>query len=407
MTLTEGSVATGFEIVADAFAANFARNGELGAACSVYLNGRPVVDIWGGVADASTGRRWDRSTAVPVFSVTKGALAACVNVLIERGTLDPDAHIADYWPEFGANGKQDILLRWVLSHRAGVPTIDAPATLADIANWKGIVQAVAAQSPSWPPGTSHGYHPRSFGWILGEVIRRATGRTPGQFFATEIAEPLGLEWWIGLPLEVEALLARVAPPFPGDTALSADGRNADLRNRALGGPSDLFAYDDRWNTAPYLRPEIPSSNGVATARAVARMYAALIGEVDGIRLVNAATVDRLRAVEVDGPDVILGRRSTFGLGFALHPGLGRFCPPGAFGHPGAGGSLGFADPASGLAFGYVTDQLRLGVEEAARADELVAAAYSVVNPRARARATWSRRARTGTNDPSPGPARSR
>lgn len=376
-----GRVAWGYETVRDVFNENFAERGDLGAACCVYVKGMPVVDLWGGFTEAERVNRWQSRTVVPVFSATKGALMACVNLLIERGQLDPDAPVTRYWPEFAANGKKDVLLRWVMSHQAGVPAVDTDVTLDEIGDWPTITAAVARQKPSWEPGTAHGYHPRSIGWILGEVIRRVTHLSPGTFFAQEIANPLGLDWWIGLPDEVSARLAWLADP-PQEDFMSegwGDLQGTDLRERALSGPSNLFAYDQRWNSPAYLRPEIPSSNGVANAWAIARMYASLIGEVDGFRVLQSDTVDRARAVQVDGPDLILGRRSSFGLGFSVYPGLGLNCPSGAFGHPGAGGSLGFADPESELSFGYVTNQMRLGAAETDRADALVEAVYQTLN----------------------------
>jgi CubicO group peptidase (beta-lactamase class C family) len=372
----EGTVAPGFERVVDAFEANFVAEGDVGAAVCAYVDGRPVVDLWGGLADHVSGRPWERNTPVVVFSVTKGPTVICIHRLAERGLLDVDAPVADVWPEFAAAGKADIPVRWVLSHRSGVAAVDAPVTWDDVAGWDGVVAAIAAQRPYWPPGTQHGYHVRTFGWILGEVVRRCTGRSLGAVFADEIAMPLGLDFWIGLPEELEPALARVIPPDPAEdpSALAIDDATDDtLFGKAAKGPGDLFAYDERWNTRRFHAAEMPSSSGIANARAVARMYAATVGDVDGVRLLEPDTIRRAALVQSDGMDAVLGWPTKVGLGFALPPFLGPECPPGAFGHGGAGGSLGFADPDLGLGFGYVTSRMKLGAPAQDRASALLRA----------------------------------
>lgn len=353
---------------------------EVGAACCVYVEGRRVVDLWGGVASPDSGREWEADTPVIVFSSTKGATTVCVHLLAQRGVLDLDAPIANYWPDFAAEGKGAVPLRWALSHRAGVPAVDAPVTLDDVVGWDRVVAAVAAQRPEWEPGSAHGYHARSFGWILGEVVRRVTGRSIGRFFAEEVTGPLGLDWWIGLPPAVEPRIATMLGPEPPADPAVRELMNqmmgpGTLLGRVMSGPSGLFAYDDRWNTPPFLAAEMPSSNGVASARAIAHMYAATIGEVDGVRLLDAATADLARSVQSDDIDRVLGVPTRFGLGFALTPVLGASCPPSAFGHPGAGGSLGFADPERGVAFGYVMNRMKLGVAGDERSEGLVRAVY--------------------------------
>ena len=389
-TVVEGTVAPGFEPVVDAFAANFAEQDEVGAACCVYVEGRPVVDLWGGQADAATDRPWAADTPVLVFSTTKGLTAVCIHVLVERGLLDVDAPVASYWPEFAAHGKGDIPLRWVLCHKAGVAAVDAPVTMDDVVGWDGVVAAVAAQAPNWEPGTAHGYHARTFGWILGEVVRRVTGRSLGRFVADEVAAPLGLDLWVGLPEAVEPALAPVIPPAPppdeASRALMEQLMGSDtLLGRVMSGPGNLFAYDERWNTRPFHQAEMPSSNGVATARAVAGLYAATVGEVQGpsgppsgqrgVRLLRSDTIAAATAVQSDGPDTVLVLPTRFGLGFALPPMLGADTPSTAFGHPGAGGSLGFADAEAGLGFGYVMNRMKLGVTGDERSAGLVAALY--------------------------------
>lgn len=374
----EGRVAPGFEAVREAFAASFARHGDVGAACSVYQRGRCVVDLWGGLADATAGRPWAEDTLVLVFSATKGWTALCVNRLVERGELALDAPIARYWPEFAANGKQAITLREALSHRAGLAAIDAELTLAQVLAWHPVAAAIAAQAPEWPPGSAHGYHARSFGWILGEVVRRATGRSLGTWLADEIAKPLGLELFIGLPASRLARTARLVPPEGGSDRVAALLGSTSLTARVMTGPSNLFHYDEMWNRPDVLAAEMPSSNGVGDARSLARLYAAAIGPVDGIRLLAPETVAAACVPHSDGPDKVILFPSRFGLGFALPPFLSPACGPRAFGHPGAGGSLGFADPDAELGFGYAMNAMRFAPEGDPRAAGLVEATYRCV-----------------------------
>ena len=377
-----GLVEPGFEGVADALRANFERHGDVGAACCLYVDGRPVVDIWGGIADVPSGRRWREDTLVLVFSTTKGATAVCANLLVERGILDPDQPVAELWPEFAANGKADIPLRAVLSHRAGLPVVEGDFTLETALAWDPVVEQLARQRPRWDwRERTPGYHVRSYGWITGELVRRATGRTIGRFFAEEVAGPLGLDWWIGLPEDEEPRVATLLAPPPNEDpavqelidAFTAPGT---MSGDALTGPSNLFHYDDMWNTRALHAPELPSSNGITSARAIARMYAATVGPVDGHRLFTEATVARATQVESEGTDRVIGVPEQFGLGFSGDPGLPPACGPRAFGHPGAGGSLGFADPDAGIGFGYVMNQMQLGID--ARSEKLVRAVYAAL-----------------------------
>jgi CubicO group peptidase (beta-lactamase class C family) len=371
-----GVVEAEFEGVLDAFVANFDEHHEVGAACCVYVDGRAVVDIWGGLADPTLGRSWQAGTIVPVFSSTKGVTATCVNLLVERGALDPDATVASYWPEFAANGKEVITLRQVLSHQAGLAVIDADdLTLDECLAWFPVVDAIAKQAPWWEPGSAHGYHMRSFGWVLGEMVRRVTGRTLGEWFRDEVARPLGLEFWIGLPEELEPRVARLVPP-KGDMRAFFDALGDDvLLGRATTGPAGHFAYDDMWNTRALHACELPSSNGIGDARSLARLYASLIGEVDGVRTLAPETVARATEVQVRGPDKVILTDTAFGLGYMLPPSLNARARSTAFGHAGAGGSLAFADPRAGFAFAYVMNDLRFDLTGDPRSDGLVEATY--------------------------------
>ncbi len=378
----QGEVAPGFETVREAFAGNFTQHGEVGAACAVYYRGERVVDLWGGFADPETERPWKRDSLQLVFSATKGIVATCVLRLAERGEVDLNAPVARYWPEFAAEGKESIPVRWLLCHKAGIPIIDAPLTREEVYAWDPVVEALARQEPAWDPGTAHGYHARTFGWALGELVRRVTGRSIGCFFQDEIAKPLGLDFWIGLPEELEPRVTRVLPPpddpEPGksvESILELLGPES-LLQRVLTGPSNLFGYDEMWNTRALHAAEIPSSNGICDARSLARFYAALIGEVDGIRLLQPDTVEQARSTQAEGPDKVIFLPSRFGLGFMLPPMLGADVGPASFGHPGAGGSLGFADPEHDLSFGYVMNQMHMGLSGDARSAALVKALYA-------------------------------
>lgn len=376
-----GSFEPRFAPVRDAFVQNFAARGDLGAAVCVYHQGRPVVDLWGGAADRATQRPWREDTLGIVFSATKGATAILVLRLVERGVLALDAPIATWWPEFAAAGKQSITLRHVLTHRAGLAAVRATLTLEQVLAWDPVCEAIAAQAPDPGWGHAHGYHARTYGWILGEVVRRATGRSLGRLFAEEIAGPLGLDFWIGLPEAEEPRVATLyAPPEPEDPkrrALLARFTGPDtLLGQVLSGPSHLFSYGPMWNTRPLRAAEMPSSNGIGDARALARMYAATAGEVDGMRLLAPATCARAAETQVDGPDGVILVPTRFGLGFMLPPVLSAACPEGAFGHPGAGGSLGFADPRAGVGFGYVMNQMQMGITGDPRAAALAEAVYA-------------------------------
>lgn len=373
-----GDVAPGFEPVAEAFAANFTDNDEIGAAVCLYHRGVPVVDIWGGLSDRDRNIAWERDTIALMFSSTKGVTATVVHQLIEKGLLDLDTPIAHWWPEFAEAGKADIPLRWALTHQAGLSAVTGDVTMDDIYGWNGVVAAIAAQAPVFPPGSAHGYHARSFGWILGEVVRRVTGRSLGRYLADEIAGPLGLDLFIGLPRAELPRLAHLYPPvIDPETAAAMDAflGPETLLGQVLRGPSGLFGYDDMWNDPRLLAAEMPSSNGIGTARSLARLYAALIGEVDGVRLLRPETVARATAVQVSGPDFVIGLPMAFGLGYMTPPSSGGQC---SFGHDGAGGSLGVANPEEGWALGYVMNQMKLGLTGDARSGSLVQVARDCV-----------------------------
>ncbi|WP_344445862.1 serine hydrolase domain-containing protein [Kitasatospora nipponensis] len=398
----QGETAQGYEPVREAFGRNFRDYGELGAAFALYVRGRKVVDLWGGDARPEVGGRpapavaWRADTAQVLRSVTKGCTAAAALLLAQRGQLDLDAPVARYWPEFKAAGKERIPVRWLLSHQAGLAALDVPLRVEEVLAWEPAVAAVAAQAPAWEPGTAHGYHPYTFGWLVGEVVRRVSGRSVGRYFAEEIAGPLGLDLWIGLPPEAAGRVGRLvdlpAPP-------AAVGGAGALRLRPKRSVSEAYQDPTSLTARAFaaVRPgldlndpavqavEVPGANGIGTARAVARFYAALIGVADrGERwpgqvlpaLFEPATLAEAMGPAVDGPDRVLIVNSRFGHGFFRYGSTSPMSSPAAFGHPGRGGALGFADPALGIGFGYVTCGMQPGVTGDIRSRNLIAAVRS-------------------------------
>ncbi|MGI5376071.1 serine hydrolase domain-containing protein [Streptomyces sp. CA-251387] len=380
-----GTVAEGFEPVREAFVRNFATLGERGAAVAVYRDGRKVVDLWAGTKDVDGAEPWQRGTAQVVRSATKGVAAAVPLLLHQRGELDLDAPVGEYWPEFKAHGKERLLVRQVLNHSAGLPVLDRPLTPEEALDPHRGPEAVAAQAPVWEPGTDHGYHALTYGWLLDELVRRVTGRWAGEWLAAEIAGPLGLDLWLGLP-ESEAgrvgRVGRVEGPEPVGGLRSRPKRSVtaayddpdSLTRRAF---AAITPFPDQ-NDPAYRAAALPATNGIATADALARFYAALIGEVDGVRLFDPATVELARAQESAGPDRVLVVNTRFGLGYMLHGAASPLLGPGSFGHPGRGGALGFADPETGIAFGYVTNGFRKTVTADPRAQGLIRAVRSVL-----------------------------
>ncbi|WP_171060343.1 serine hydrolase domain-containing protein [Streptomyces montanus] len=384
-----GTVAEGFEPVRDAFVRNFTALGERGAAVVVYRDGHEVVDLWGGTRDVDgSPAPWERGTAQIVRSATKGVTAAVVLLLHQRGELDLDAPVGEYWPEFKTAGKDRVLVRHVLSHRAGLPALDRPLTPEEALDPLRGIEAVAAQAPAWEPGTDHGYHALTYGWLADGVVRRVTGgRGIGEWLADEVAGPLGLDLWVGLPSSEAGRVGRAGrteePEIAGGGLRSRPKRAV---SEAYEDPSSLtrraFAaitpFPDQ-NDAAYRAAALPATNGIATADGLARFYAALIGEVgDGGRLFTPRTVELARSEHSGGPDRVLVVPTRFGLGYMLHGTASPLLGPGSFGHPGRGGALAFADPDSGIAFGYITNGFRKSVTADARAQALVRAVRSAV-----------------------------
>lgn len=368
-----GQIAPGYERLLETFSLNFTGHGDVGAACAVYHRGECVADLWGGIADPEAGAPWQEETSVLVFSAAKGPTATCINRLVEQGKLDVDVPIAEYWPAFGCNGKEDITTRLVLCHRAGLAAVEGALTLEQVLAWDPVVEAIAAQAPNWVPGAHHGYHARSFGWIMGELIRRITGLSAGAYLARDITGPLGLRYWVGLPESELEHCARLIPPQGGSASVAELLGSDSLTARVMTGPSDLFGYNEMWNRPEVLAAELPSSNGVGDARSLARFYATLLQDDNGI----LGREQRARACEVQsrGPDAVIFHETCFGLGYMLQPSLAPGAGPASFGHPGAGGSLAFADPDAELGFAYVMNAMQFNPAGDPRSAGLVKAVY--------------------------------
>lgn len=385
MPVAHGIVAPGYEPVRTAFQANFEARSEIGAALSVYRHGQEVVRLWGGVADPGTDRAWREDTLQLVYSATKSATAACAHLLVQRGQLDLDAPVAAYWPEFAAADKDALPVRWLLSHQAGLPVLDCPIPRAKALTWEPVVAALAAQAPVWQPGTAHGYHALTYGWLVGEVVRRVCGRSLGTYFADEIATPLGLDFWIGLPAtEAHRVTRTVAQPVTPPAGAIPQALRESLG--AYTDPTSLVARSMMVTDPPLdladsrtWAAELPAVNGICTASSLARFYAGLIGEVDGVRILDAATLAAATREQANGIDRVLRVPTRPALGFGLPVPDQPWWSPTAFGFPGHGGSLGYADPASGIAFGYVTNGLRVTVAPDPRTTSLIEAVRLVVS----------------------------
>jgi CubicO group peptidase (beta-lactamase class C family) len=352
-----------FAAVREAFRSNFAHHGERGAAVAVALDGRLVVDLWGGHA-SEDGRPWRRDTLVNAFSVGKGLVALCPLVLVSRGALDLDAPASRHWPELAAAGKEAITLRHLLSHRAGLPAIREPLPAEALYDWERMTKALAAQEPWWEPGTRHGYHVNTFGFLIGEIVRRASGRSLGTFLREQIAAPLDADVHIGLSDDDERRAADVVWSTETSTRISAEPQSemSDeqrmIYNTYFNPPG--FSGHGIVNTSRWRRAEVPSANCHATARGVARVYAALAagGTLEGTALVDRDTLAQAVVEHSKGPDNVLGRSCRFGLGYQLpEPDRPLGPNPRSFGHFGAGGALGFADPDANLAFAYVMNKM--------------------------------------------------
>ncbi len=368
-----GHCAKGFEPVRDAFAANFASQGEIGASACVIRDGEVVVDLWGGHADAARTKPWTRNTLANVWSTTKGMGALVAGLLVERSLMAYAEKVSKYWPEFAANGKGDITIGQLLSHQAGLCGPTVSTTVEEMCNHALMAERLAAQAPLWTPGSRSGYHALTVGILLGELVARVTGKSIGTYFDEEVATPFGVDFFIGLPQSEDA---RTAEMVPAKTSNMLDASTLNLSQKvAMGNPApDATIPNQRfWRAA-----ELSSANGQGTAASIARVYGALAsgGQIEGKDLVQPSTIRAMTALQIEGKDEVLAMQARWGAGFILNVD-GLYGPnDAAFGHSGWGGSFGMADPKTGLAVAYVMNQMGPDLAGDVRANALIAATYA-------------------------------
>ena len=386
-----GWVEPGFEGVADAFREAFRDQPAMGAALAIRQSGRPVVDMWGGTADDRTGDAWLAQTPSVIFSCTKGLMSILAARLVQEGRLDYEKPVAHYWPEFADAGKGQVLVRHLLSHRAGLSAPREPLTTADIVDWETVVTRLAAQEPLWEPGSAYAYHAITHGWLIGEVIRRVTGLSVGRYFAHLVAQPLEVDAWIGVPTDVVDRVAHmtVGPSLARLTEQQAAARAPGVRDwsewaMTLGGalapeligPGEAEGFND-----PVVQAaEIPGAGGIATARALATIWSATVVDTAGVRLLEPGVVETATAPQSEGAPVwdVPGPWPRWGAGFQLDSEARRFLSPTSFGHDGAGGQSAFADTDSGIGFAFLTN--RMEAIDDHRATRIIDALREVVAP---------------------------
>jgi len=369
-----------FRAVRTAFAENFEAGKEVGACFAATINGQPVIDLWAGHADAERTRAWERDTIVNVFSTTKAMTALCAHMLVDRGQLDLDAPVTRYWPEFAQAGKGTMPVRYLLCHQAGLAAIREPLSIETFYDWERMTRVLAAEVPWWEPGTGEsGYHALTFGYLIGEVIRRITGKTVGAFFRDEVAGPLGADFYIGLGASEDRRIAEIIPPAPQEAAAVAIDPESMLGKVMMNPPM----APQLANTRPWRGAEIPAANGHGNARSIARVMAALAcgGTLDGIQLLRPETLAKAIEVQSDGPDRVLRIRFRWALGFMLpSPDLpiGLSPNPRTFGHGGWGGSLGFADWDARVSWAYAMNKMAPGTTGDSRAAGPLTALYAAL-----------------------------
>jgi len=370
--LVYGHCEPAFERVRDALSEILTSGSEVGVALAVYVDKHAVVDLWAGHADGARARLWDRDTIVNLYSVGKAVTAVCALRLVEAGLLDLDAPVARYWPEFAQAGKARIPVRYLLTHQAALPAIARPLPSGAWRHWDVMTEALAAQPPWWEPGAGHGYHVNAQGFLIGEVVRRITGKTLGTYLREAVAGPAGIDFFIGFGPELDGRCADLVPRQASledeelRRELSVDPESLSglslMRVNAYRNPPEVSGTGVI-NTRQWRAAEVPSTNGHGNARAVARLYAALAGDgaLDGVHVLSPEMIARATTPQVHGDDIVLRRPTRFGLGFQLTMAERPLGPnPRAFGHFGAGGSLGFGDPDARVAFGYAMNQGRGG-----------------------------------------------
>ncbi len=387
----DGTAAGKFERIRDEFARNFAERGEVGASVCISVNGERLVDLWGGVADPKTDEPWERDTISIVFSCTKAATALCAHMLVDRGLLALHAPVAEYWPEFAKNGKEATTVQMMLNHESAVPAFRDPVKPGGFLDWDYMIKRLEDEEAFWEPGTRNGYHMVNFGWTVGELVRRVSGKSLGQFFRDEVADPLSADFWIGLPDDVTRPIAPILLATPDPSAMM----NSFTKN-LLTDPNSIqalsFLNNGGWNQndSAAHKAEIGGAGGLSNARGQVAMYEplALGGSHKGVKLVSPERLAHMGEVSVATQiDATLLAPTRFASGFMksmdnrAYPGgdqMSAVIGDAAFGHVGAGGSIGFADPDHGLAFGYTMNQMGMGLLLNERGQSLVDATYEIL-----------------------------
>ncbi|MDQ0390249.1 serine hydrolase domain-containing protein [Labrys monachus] len=376
-----GFVSPGYDAVAEQFRTNFHERGDSGAAFAAVVDGEIVVDVWGGQADRTSGRPWRSDTIAAIFSGTKGLVATCMLLLLERGRIELDRPVCAYWPEFAACGKDRMLVRHVVSHQACLPGLMTPVTVDEATDDVRMAQLLAGQAPIGEPGTQLHYHALTFGWLCGELIRRIDGRSVGRMFAEDVARPLGLDAWIGLPADQETRVA-VLERGPGFGAQAQETPGTDRLAWSIWDNPPRFSADPlAMNTRSWRAAEIPAGNGIASARALALFYGCLArgGERDGIRILSPQTIGQGAECLARGVEPYLKRELAYGVGFQLQTEAAPFGEAAvAFGHDGAGGSMHGAWPELRTGFSYVTNTLLESEGRDPRSSSLLAALHGCV-----------------------------
>ena len=398
----QGTCDPKFQEVRQEFERNFQERGEVGASVCVTVQGQTVVDLWGGQANAGSNTPWQEDTVSVVFSSTKGATALCAHMLASRGQLDLDAPVATYWPEFAQSGKENIPVKMLLSHQAGLPAVRETLPDGAYADWDLIVNALAKEEPFWEPGTRNGYHALTFGWLVGEVVRRVSGKSLGTFFKDEVAGPLGLDFWIGLPEDKESRVAPMiaAEPNPESPFFREIATPGSMQSIVLLNMGGYMGAEPQFDTRAAHAAEIGGAGGVTNGRGLAGMYEplALGGKKDSVELVNPETLARMgRVASSTGKDAVLVMPTRFALGY-MKTMDNRKEPAGvqdsvlvseaAFGHVGAGGSFGFADPPAAMSFGYTMNRMGPGAALNDRGQNLVDAVYRALGYQSNASGAW-------------------
>lgn len=398
-SVVKGTCDPKFAALRSEFERNFEDRGEVGASVCLSVHGETLVDLWGGVADAEAGVDWTEDTTSIVFSCTKAATAICAHILIDQGKLNPDALVAEYWPEFATNGKEQTTVQMMLNHESGVPAFREPIKEGGLIDWDYMISRLEAEEPFWEPGTRNGYHMISFGWTVGELVRRVSGQSLGAFFAEHVAGPTGADFWIGLPEGFDKPIAPILMHTPGpEDMASVFTQKLFTEPASIQSLSILNVGGWTANQPEAHKAQIGGAGGISNARGQVAMYTPLARN-DG----SLVSPDRLAAMgrvsTATQEDATLLCRSRFASGFmksmdnrgvATSPGMSALIGDAAFGHVGAGGSIGFADPECGMAFSYTMNQMGGGLLLNDRGQSLIDAAYTALGYRSNASGAWIR-----------------